>query len=69
MIKESTHLGICIELLPNNFYKVDLGAKQVICYLSGKMRLNHIRVLVGDGCEVLLDKFGGKTTNRIVRRI
>lgn len=38
-----------------------------IGYLSGKMRLNRIRVLVGDSVEVLLDQYGGKP--RITRRL
>ncbi|MEK7606039.1 MAG: translation initiation factor IF-1 [Patescibacteria group bacterium] len=38
-----------------------------IGYLSGKMRMNRIRVLVGDSVEVLLDEYGGKP--RITRRL
>ena len=38
-----------------------------IGYLAGKMRMNRIRVLVGDTVEVLLDQYGGKP--RITRRL
>lgn len=38
-----------------------------IGYLAGKMRMNRIRVLVGDTVEALLDEYGGKP--RITRRL
>lgn len=39
----------------------------VLAYLAGKMRLHHIRVLVGDQVEMVLDPYGGRA--RIVRRL
>lgn len=61
--------AVVTELLPNNTYKVECeGGVVKLCYLSGKMRLNKIRVLLGDKVRVVLDPYGGKTTNRIVRR-
>ena len=64
--------GSVTEVLPSNLYRVQLDgedAKSVICYLAGKMKLNHIRVLIGDRVTVVLDKYGGKATNRITRRL
>lgn len=60
--------GIISEALPNTMFRVELenGIVQV-AYLAGKMRLNRIKVLVGDTVEVLQDPYGGK--GRIVRRI
>jgi translation initiation factor IF-1 len=60
--------GIVQEALPNTMFRVELenGVVQV-AYLAGKMRLNRIKVLVGDTVEVLQDPYGGK--GRIVRRI
>ncbi|MDQ5930902.1 MAG: translation initiation factor [Patescibacteria group bacterium] len=60
--------GIIQEALPNTMFRVELetGVNQV-AYLAGKMRLNRIKVLVGDTVEVLQDPYGGK--GRIVRRI
>ena len=46
-----------------------IGDKEVICYLSGKMKVNKIKVLVGDTVEIILDKYGGRATNRITRRV
>ncbi|MFZ1075158.1 MAG: translation initiation factor IF-1 [Minisyncoccia bacterium] len=39
----------------------------VLAYLSGKMRLHRIRVLVGDQVDMVLDPYGGRA--RIVRRL
>lgn len=60
--------GTILEALPNAMFRVELdnGTTQV-AYLAGKMRLNRIKVLVGDTVEVLQDPYGGK--GRIVRRI
>ncbi|MBP6857649.1 MAG: translation initiation factor IF-1 [Candidatus Pacebacteria bacterium] len=60
--------GVIQEALPNTMFRVELenGVLQV-AYLAGKMRLNRIKVLVGDTVEVLQDPYGGK--GRIVRRM
>ena len=66
--KEETVKGTVIEAMPNTLFKVVLeGDKEVISYLSGKMRMNKIRVLVGDTVEVLEEPYGGKA--RIVKRL
>lgn len=60
--------GIVQEALPNTMFRVELENGQVqVAYLAGKMRLNRIKVLVGDTVEVLQDPYGGK--GRIVRRV
>lgn len=60
--------GVIQEALPNTMFRVELENGQTqIAYLAGKMRLNRIKVLVGDSVEVLQDPYGGK--GRIVRRI
>ena len=39
--------GIVLEALPNTQFRVELPDKRVIlAYLSGKMRMHHIKVLV-----------------------
>ncbi len=61
--------GIVVECLPAALYRVDFGdGKEKLCYLAGKMKFNHIRVLVGDSVDVVLDPYGGKATNRIIKR-
>ena len=60
--------GVVIESLPNTMFRVRLDDDQeIIAYLSGKMRFNRIRVLVGDKVEVLIDPYGGK--GRVVKRL
>ncbi|MDO8497251.1 MAG: translation initiation factor IF-1 [bacterium] len=42
--------GEVVENLPNTLFKVKLneGDKVILCYLSGKMRKNYIKILPGD---------------------
>lgn len=56
------------EALPNTFFKVkrDDTGEEMLTYLSGKMRLHRIRVLIGDRVTVEIDPYGGK--GRIVKR-
>jgi translation initiation factor IF-1 len=61
--------GHVIEALPNILFKIapEGGAPEFLAYLSGKMRMNKIRVLVGDRVEVQIDPYGGR--GRITRRL
>jgi translation initiation factor IF-1 len=60
--------GTVIEALPDAMFRIELSDKSVIiAYLSGKMRFNRIRVLIGDRVLVKLDPYGGK--GRIVKRL
>jgi len=75
--------GIVVEALPNIMFRVELDPieeevaqeeeavtkeKEVILtYLSGKMRLHRIRVLVGDKVLLELEPYGGKA--RITKRL
>jgi len=59
--------GAVVEALPNTMFKVQVdGGEEILAYLSGKMRLNRIRVLIGDKVEMEIDPYGGKA--RIIRR-
>jgi translation initiation factor IF-1 len=65
---KQTVVGTVIEALPNTLFRVSCGGeKDILVYLSGKMRLHRIKVLVGDKVEVLLDPYGGK--GRVVKRL
>lgn len=60
--------GTVVEALPNTLFRVELGPdKLILAYLSGRMRLHRIRVLVGDRVDLVLDPYGGK--GRIVKRL
>lgn len=65
--ENNTVIGTVIEALPNTLFRVDIGdGNVIISYLSGKMRMHRIKVLLGDRVEVLLDPYGGK--GRIIKR-
>lgn len=60
--------GVVVEALPNTLFRVDLQTgERVLCFLSGKMRLHRIRILVGDKVLLQIDPYGGKA--RIIRRL
>ena len=46
--------GEVVENLPNTLFRVKLddSEKIILCYLSGKMRKNYIKILPGDKVKV-----------------
>ena len=66
---KGTVIGTVEEVLPNLLFRVHIESddKLTLAYLAGKMRLHHIRVLVGDQVELVIDPYGGKA--RVVRRL
>jgi translation initiation factor IF-1 len=61
--------GRVIEALPNAFFKVLLeDDKEVIGFLSGKMRLNRIKILPGDKVALEMSVYDEKK-GRIVYRL
>lgn len=60
--------GTVVETLPNTMFRVELpNGKRIIAYLSGKMRMNFIRILPGDKVIVELTPYD-LTKGRIVFR-
>ncbi len=66
---ELERMGTVIEALPNIMFKVKIDGDEfeTLTYLSGKMRLHRIRVLVGDRVILELEPYGGKA--RIIKRL
>ena len=67
--KDKAIEAVVTEALPNTLFRLkreDTG-EEILSYLSGKMRLHRIRVLIGDKVIVELDSYGGK--GRIVKRV
>ncbi|HAU07990.1 MAG: Translation initiation factor IF-1 [Candidatus Yanofskybacteria bacterium GW2011_GWF1_44_227] len=59
--------GQVIEALPGTTFKVKLDdGKEVLAYLAGKMRLNYIKVMIGDKVSLELSPDGAR--GRIVYR-
>ena len=49
-----------IESLPGVNFRVKVGERIVICYVSGKMKQNHIKVLTGGRVLVALSPTGDR---------
>lgn len=61
-------IGVVTEALPNTFFRVRLDdGSELLTYLAGKMRMNRIRVLIGDKVKLELEPYGGK--GRIIQRL
>jgi len=66
---KQTVTGTVVECLPNTMFRVEVEGQEglLLAYLSGKMKLYRIRILVGDTVEVLIDPYGGK--GRVIKRL
>ena len=63
-----TMRGVVSEALPSTLFRVMMDdQKEILAYLSGKMRMHRIKILIGDQVEVVIDPYGGK--GRIVKRL
>jgi translation initiation factor IF-1 len=61
--------GKVIETLPNAMFRVELDSGIVIlCHISGRMRLNYIRMLPGDRVLVEMTPYD-LTKGRIKKRL
>lgn len=51
--------GTVSEALPNAMFKVKLenGHDEILCHISGKLRMNFIRILEGDKVNVELSPY------------
>lgn len=67
--KAETALGVVTEALPNTLFrvKIDGSDEEKMAFLAGKMRMNRIRVLIGDKVLMEIDPYGGKS--RIIKRL
>ena len=60
--------GTVIEALPDTQFRVQLeNGQEILAYLAGKMRLNYIKVMIGDKVTLELSPDGKR--GRIVRRL
>lgn len=50
--------GVVVEALPNTTFKVDIGNGHIImAFISGKLRMNFIRILPGDKVTVQMSPY------------
>lgn len=69
--------GTVVEALPNTLFRVEIpagtipaisDAKLVLCHLSGKMRMNFVRILPGDRVRIEITPYDlerGRITARL----
>ena len=61
--------GQVIEALPSATFKVKLeDSQEILAHLSGRMRMNYIRVLVGDKVVVEMTPYDNRR-GRIILRV
>jgi translation initiation factor IF-1 len=61
--------GVVLESLPNTLFRVQLpDGSVVLCTLSGKMRINFVKILPGDRVRVEITPYD-KTRGRITYRL
>ena len=60
--------GTVVETLPNAMFKVELeNGHQVLAHISGKLRMNFIRILPGDKVTIEMSPYD-LTKGRIIWR-
>ena len=61
-------IGTVLETLPNAMFRVEIDNKhKVLAHVSGKMRMNFIRILPGDKVTLELSPYD-LSRGRIIRR-
>ena len=50
--------GVVLEKLPNAMFQIELeNGLQVLAHISGKLRMNYIKILPGDKVTVVLSPY------------
>ena len=50
--------GVVVESMPNAMFKVEIqGGHQILAHISGKLRMNFIRILPGDKVTVEMSPY------------
>ena len=60
MAKQSSieQFGIVTENLSNSMFRVELdNGVEIICHISGKIRVNNIRIMTGDRVKVEMSPY------------
>jgi translation initiation factor IF-1 len=61
--------GIIVDVMPNQTFKVELENEYiVVCYTSGKLRKNRIRLVLGDPVKIEMTPYD-MTKGRITYRL
>lgn len=71
MAKQSSieQFGVVTENLSNSMFRVELdNGIEILCHISGKIRINNIRIMPGDKVKVEMSPYD-LTKGRIVLRL
>ena len=61
--------GIIVDVMPNQTFKVELENQHVVvCYTSGRLRQNRIRLVLGDAVKIEMTPYD-TTKGRITYRL
>ena len=61
--------GEVLEALSNSMFRVELeNGLEILCHISGKIRINNIRIMPGDKVKVEMSPYD-LTKGRIVTRL
>lgn len=62
--------GVVTEALANSMFRVELDniGQEVLCHISGKIRINNIRIMPGDKVKLEMSPYD-VTKGRIVTRL
>lgn len=62
--------GVVTEALSNSMFKVELNDNgiEVLCHISGKIRINNIRIMIGDKVKIAMSPYD-LTKGRIETRL
>ncbi len=61
--------GVVVELLPSATFKIKLNnGHEIFAYISGKMRVNYIRLIPGDKVLIEMSPYD-LTKGRVVQRL
>lgn len=61
--------GVVLEALSNSMFRVQLENElEVLCHISGKIRINNIRIMPGDNVKLEMSPYD-LTKGRIVTRL
>lgn len=51
-------IGLVIEALANSMFRVELeNGHELLCHISGKIRVNNIRIMPGDKVKVAISPY------------
>lgn len=61
--------GTVLEVLPNTSFRVQLdNGHEILAYISGRLRMNYIRILEGDRVKIEMSPYD-LTKGRITYRV